>query len=382
MLHLAETFSNIIPPGLLFIIAPLFAYGLWQSSAGNRKFSRWAALAALVFGFSDWLMLFTLPRLNLSYGAVNPSWFLFLTGRLLVLVCMVGALKGWYRLNHLARTHRTAVGAFALWGIINIAGSIVAFDALYIEPFRLQVTRISLAGPAFLTERPLRILHITDTHIERITRRERGVLAQAEAIQPDLIVLTGDYVNMDFLNDPVAIRETHAFYAGLHAPYGIYAVAGSVESPTGMRDLFEGLPVTILDDAAARVPFDDLNLYILGITLRQDGSEVERLHALESQVPPGAYTVLLYHKPDLIEAAAQAGIDLYFAGHTHGGQIQLPFIGPIVTLSVYGRKYAEGLHSMGPTTLYTSHGLGMEGFGLPRARLLCPPEIVVIELGK
>jgi len=380
MLRFADSLPDFVPY-LLFIIIILLAYGSWRSPADTRRLPHLAAIAALIFGLADWLMLAALPRLHLSYGTVNPAWFLALSARVMVLLIMVGVLKAMFRLHPLTRTHQTAVGACILWGLANLTVSAVAFDSLYLEPFSLQVTRLSLPGPAFLPERPLRILHITDSHVERITQRERDVLAQVEAIQPDLIVLTGDYVNLDYLGEPTATRETHIFFSGLHAPYGIYAVSGSVESPAGMHYLFDDLPVTILDDAVARVPFDNINLYILGVTLRHDGGETDRLRTLKSQVPPGAYTVLLYHKPDLIETAAQEGIDLYFAGHTHGGQIQLPFIGPVVTLSVYGRKYAEGLHTLGSTTLYTSHGLGMEGFGLPRARLLCPPEIVVVELG-
>jgi predicted MPP superfamily phosphohydrolase len=379
MLRFADFLPNFVP-SLLLIVFILLAYTLWQSPSGTRRLPRHAALAALSFGVADWLMLACLPRLHLSYGAVNPAWFLMLILRLMVLLTMTVGLISLFHLHPTARTHRTALVAFILWGFVNLTVSVVAFDALYIEPFHLQVTRLSLHGPTFLPGRPLRILHITDTHIERITQRERDVLSQVKTIQPDLIVLTGDYINLDYLGDPVAIRETHEFFSGLHAPYGIYAVSGSVESPAEMRSIFYDLPVTVLDDATARVPLDNLDLYILGVTVRQDGGEEGQLHALKSQIPPEAYTVLLFHTPDLIETAAQEGIDLYFAGHTHGGQIQLPFLGPIVNLSVYGKKYAEGLHSLGPTTLYVSHGLGMEGFGLPRARLLCPPEIVVVDI--
>jgi predicted MPP superfamily phosphohydrolase len=379
MLRFADFLPNFLP-SLLLIVFILLAYSLWRSPSGTQRLPRLAALIALSFGLIDWLMLVCLPRLHLSYGAVNPAWFLMLILRMIVLLTITVGLICLFLLHPATRTHRTVLGAFILWGFVNLTVSAVAFDAMYIEPFHLQVTHLSLPGPTFLPGRPLRILHITDTHIERITQRERDVFSQAKAIQPDLIVLTGDYLNLDYLDDPVAIRETHEFISGLNAPYGIYAVSGSVESPSEMQSLFDGLPVTVLDDATVRVPLDDSELYILGVTSRQDGSEAGRLHALKSLIPPEAYTVLLFHTPDLIETAAQEGIDLYFAGHTHGGQIQLPFLGPIINLSVYGRQYAEGLHTLGPTTLYVSHGLGMEGFGLPRARFLCPPEIVVIDI--
>ena len=98
-------------------------------------------------------------------------------------------------------------------------------------------------------------------------------------------------------------------------------------------------------------------------------------------IPPDAYTLLLYHTPDLIEAAAAEGVDLYLAGHTHGGQVRLPFYGAIVTFSYYGKAYEMGRYTVDQTTLYVTRGVGMEGLGLPRLRFLCPPEIVLINLG-
>ena len=73
-------------------------------------------------------------------------------------------------------------------------------------------------------------------------------------------------------------------------------------------------------------------------------------------------------------------MDLYLAGHTHGGQIRLPLYGPMATGSRYGRRYAAGLFQEKDTTLYVSRGLGFEGGGMPRARFLCRPEAVNIEL--
>ena len=97
-------------------------------------------------------------------------------------------------------------------------------------------------------------------------------------------------------------------------------------------------------------------------------------------VPPNAPTVLLYHTPDLIEVAAAEGVDLYLAGHTHGGQIRLPWYGALVTASRYGKRFEAGYYQVGPTQLYVSRGLGFEGLGAPRARFLCPPEIVELEV--
>jgi predicted MPP superfamily phosphohydrolase len=111
-----------------------------------------------------------------------------------------------------------------------------------------------------------------------------------------------------------------------------------------------------------------------------DKVDTERLDAAMERVPPDAFTLLLYHSPDLIHEAAARRVDLYLGGHTHGGQLRLPLLGPIVTGSKYGRRYAAGLFEADGTRMYISQGIGFEGGGMPRARFLCRPEIVSIEL--
>ena len=79
-------------------------------------------------------------------------------------------------------------------------------------------------------------------------------------------------------------------------------------------------------------------------------------------------------------AVAHLGVDGYLAGHTHGGQWRVPGFGALVTSSRFGKRYEAGLYRERRTRLYVSRGLGMEGFGTPRARLFCPPEVVVLDL--
>jgi len=107
--------------------------------------------------------------------------------------------------------------------------------------------------------------------------------------------------------------------------------------------------------------------------------DAERLIQAMENALQDTFTLLLYHSPDLIEGAAAHEIDLYLAGHTHGGQIRLPLFGALFTASTYGKRYEMGRYQMGDTTLYVSRGLGMEGMGAPRARFLCPPEVVLVE---
>ena len=89
---------------------------------------------------------------------------------------------------------------------------------------------------------------------------------------------------------------------------------------------------------------------------------------------------MLHHSPDIAPHISDDSIDLQLAGHTHGGQVCLPFFGPLFTGSLYGLKFKSGKYVMNNLVLYITRGLGMEGLSAPRVRFLCPPEIVVWEI--
>ena len=97
------------------------------------------------------------------------------------------------------------------------------------------------------------------------------------------------------------------------------------------------------------------------------------------RVPADAFTILLYHYPDEVERARKRRVDLYCAGHTHGGQVALPLYGALLTLSRSGKKYEAGLYRVGETWLYVNRGIGMEGSS-PRVRFCARPEVTVILL--
>ena len=108
-------------------------------------------------------------------------------------------------------------------------------------------------------------------------------------------------------------------------------------------------------------------------------NEPALLPALE-KVPRGRFTVLVHHYPETVDMMAGWGADLVLAGDTHGGQVRLPFVGPLVRISRYGRYRDIGLHRVGKTWLYINRGIGMEGGRAPRVRFRCRPEITLIEI--
>jgi predicted MPP superfamily phosphohydrolase len=204
--------------------------------------------------------------------------------------------------------------------------------------------------------------------------------------------LTGDYLNLSHLHDPVSAAHWRQFVSQLEAPYGIYAVRGTVEpSLASMRWLVEGTGVTWLEQEAVTIDVRGQQVTLAGVACSHDlERDRARLDQALADRAARAFTLLLYHSPDLVQEAADRGIDLYLSGHTHGGQLRLPFLGPIVTGSVYGREYVASLFEVPSdsstagqdqdTWMYNSRGLGLEGSGMPRARFLCRPEIVSIDL--
>jgi hypothetical protein len=336
------------------------------------------------FGVLDWLLLAGLPRLGLSFGGLTRGLIGILMIRLAVLAIFWVSFAAAGSLLQLRGSglqpptlHLGWVSFLLIY--LFIFGS--ELYGLYIEPFDLRTTQIRLEGPTHPDGKPLRILQISDIHVERITRRERDLIQRAQELQPDLIFLTGDYTNLDYLDDPLALADARRVLSEFRAPYGVFAVTGSVETAPGVKALFGGLPIHLLEDQIYPISIGEKSIAIIGVSNLNRRRDEQALTELLKSVPASAYRILLYHTPDLIETADKGGIDLYLAGHTHGGQVRLPFYGAVVTMSAYGKQYESGLYRLNPTTLYVSRGVGMEGMGLPRVRFLCPPEIVLVELG-
>lgn len=384
LFHLAYLINHHLSENLAFVVLGMSAVSAfaWQRRAGSKK--AWAiALTILAFGAGDLLMLAALPRLGLSYGPTLISFTWISVGRactwLALLILVMTA-----RFQAARRPSQPAPASIplpALW-VVNLAISALALYGMYVEPFDLRVTTLRITSPKIQADRPIRIVQLSDIHVERITRRERAMLAQVQALQPDLIVMTGDYLNIDYVNDPHTRQDGRAVLAQLSAPSGIYAVTGTrgVDTPAAMQELFAGLPIRLLKNERATVDIAGASLDLVGVEVNGWDPDRAALAAALKQVPAGRYSILLYHTPDLAEAAAAGWVDLYLAGHTHGGQIRLPWWGALVTMSAYGKRFEAGLYALDETRLYVSRGIGMEGLRLPRARFLAPPEIVLIEL--
>jgi len=372
LLMLSVRLSHV--PGVVLAIyievLAMIVLGVWSIQLESLAVGFVVAAAFLIFALIDWTALAQLPRRNRSYGPVAPT-LIALTLVRAVLTIFAGLLP----LGPLWIGTLVEIGNFALTGYV--------LDSLWGEPFRLSLTRLTLKSPKLRGAPPLRIMHLSDLHIERLTRRERKVLKWLDELHPDLIVYTGDLLNYSYLDDDQARADCREFLSQLHAPLGVYAITGTplIDRPDVARAIYPAVPnVRLLTNEAIEVEGYP-QVQIIGLTCTHDPTlDAPKLAHARSAVPHDKFAVLLYHAPDLMPEAVQAGIDLYLCGHTHGGQIRLPLYGAVVTSSLYGKRYEMGQYTEQTTTLYVSRGLGLEGKGAPRMRFFCPPEVELIEL--
>lgn len=352
-----------------------FALAGCALAAASWRAGGWAPrVFALLASAALWdgLVLSFQPRLGAAFGPVGPQFLLLQAPR-----WMVAFLAG-----ILARLWAPAPVFGLLAGIEALAAGLLAWGA-WVETLQVEVTRLTLPVPAFPPDAPpLRLLHISDLHVERMGRREQQVLELARQLQPDMILLSGDYVNLSNVDDPQTHADVRRVLAGLAAPLGVYAVLGSPPVDRRSAGLFAGLDVHLLRDEVCLVDAGGgRRMALVGMDCSHDmARDGERLRRLTSSLPAGAYRLLLYHSPDLMPAAVELGIDLYLCGHTHGGQIRLPLYGALITSSRLGKRFEMGHYQMGRTHLYVSRGVGLEGLGAPRLRFLCRPEVTLITL--
>lgn len=364
----------LVAAGLLLVSGLVF--WLWRAALGPAGTgpALAAGLGLLAAGLLDWAVLAWLPRSRRSFGPVVPQLLVLLGPRLAGAVGAALAARWW-----------GPVPGLWLFGAVQLLGTLSYVWGLAIEPLRLSLTRLEVDVDEWPASAPaLRLLHISDIHLERLGRREERLLALAEAARPDLIVLTGDYLNLSNNRDPVAIDQVRSLLTRLHAPLGVFAVLGS--PPADVRDVapfhFENSHIQLLRRDVVELDLGEgRSLAFLGLDCTHDlDYDGEVLRRLVKLAPPQTPRVMLYHSPELMPVAQHLGLRLYLCGHTHGGQLRLPLYGAVVTSSSTGKRYEMGRYDENGTTQYVSRGIGLEGLSVPRMRLLCPPEMTLVTL--
>jgi uncharacterized protein len=258
----------------------------------------------------------------------------------------------------------------ALTCMAGLATGLLCFAyGVLVEADWLEVTRTVVETAKLPRGKRLRIVHLSDLHVDRRSRTLAKLPEVVRAEHPDLVVFTGDAINTE--EGAAIFRET---LGQLEAASGRFSVKGNHDVwYWNHLDLFGGNVATELkDDAPVLVADGDVAL--CGAPYGATGNLDACLRAAAPR-----FAVVAYHTPDLVEGFEPLGPDLYLAGHTHGGQVRAPFYGALVTMSKFDKKYEMGRYQVGPTILYVNRGIGFES-SAPRVRFACRPEVAVIDI--
>lgn len=359
---------------LLLATMAAAAAGVWWLLGASPELVLGAAALQFLFFTGDALLLRSLPRRRISFGPWKAQAVVLAVPRATATAALAlsGVWPGW----------PWAVGAMLA---VQALGVVLLYWGAVVEPGRLSLTELDVEVEGLPAgSPPIRLLHITDLHVERLAEREEAVLALAKETRPDAILITGDYVNLSYNGNAETHADVRDLLRRLEAPYGVYATLGS--PPVDLREyvpgLFEDVPVRLLRDEGVTLDFGDgRRLALLGVDcthhLDEDGATLARL---AREGPDDVPRILLYHSPELMRQAAEHGLDVYLCGHTHGGQVRLPGYGAVITSSQLGKAYVMGHYRRGRTHLYVSRGIGFEGLSAPRVRFLAPPEVTLVTL--
>jgi hypothetical protein len=198
--------------------------------------------------------------------------------------------------------------------------------------------------------------------------------------------LTGDYINGIFFRKGKRVDDRidrfNAYIDGINAGYGIYATFGNID--WGYEEkIFRKTKIVPLRNRKASIKIRGTEVNILGIDHYSSGLAYK---LVERHLNPAGLNILLYHSPDISENVAEAGsVDLFLTGHTHGGQINIPFLREFALrqVSKLGHKYRAGEFKLNGMTMYVNRGLGVEGESFPsNIRMFCKPEIAFWYIGK
>lgn len=220
-----------------------------------------------------------------------------------------------------------------------------------------------------------RIAFITDTHVASFMRRGlyREVVSQATRIDPDLILLGGDFVTWE-RHIPLM---SEVLGPGLTARDGVYAVLGNHDywaNADGVIAALTARGVKFIINRSIAIHRGGEQLSLVGIDELYRGKP--DLDAAFSNVDPRKATLGLSHHPDIVDILDGRRLDLLVCGHTHGGQIRFPLFGSVVVPSQHEGRYASGFHRVERVLMYVSRGIG----SIPPLRILCRPEVATFVL--
>jgi len=396
----------IISSALVLFVFDVIVLLAWQRFIRRRGWSRWFAripwAIALVFLVVSPYVSYQRTSVNrLEEGmfllfAASTLWYLPKIPIALGVIVMtfarivrriVSSIRRWFArqqssLPSLPDANRRHALETIAWGSAIIPFGIVGkgfFDTdelmIYEEEITLRALPQAFDG--------LRIVQISDIHAGswRSPQPFRRARALIDQLKPDVLVITGDFVNFD----PKELELIRADLMRLRADMGVFASLGNHDhycSPANhslLRSMISNSGITLLVNSNIPLTTHGETLYLVGTDNTGLGQNFGDLPAALVGVEPGAPTILLAHDPTFWDKQVRnkAPIDLMLSGHTHGGQVGIHFLGMELSVAQVVYKQWAGLYRDGDQYLYVNRGLGTVG---PPIRIGIPPEITVLTL--
>jgi uncharacterized protein len=267
----------------------------------------------------------------------------------------------------------------ALAGILLLVCGVVGW-AFFIEPNRLVVRQETLeidrwpSGLSGLTIAVISDLHVGSAYIDE--RKLHTIVERTNQLQPDLIVILGDYITGNGRTSHRVEPEVFApLLKDLHAPLGVYSVLGNHDwwyNGVKVRRALEANGIKVLENEVAQIDVRGTRLWLVG--LADLWTRPQLIDATIAPVPQDAPLIALTHNPDIFPQVPSR-VNLLLAGHTHGGQVRLPLIGSVVESSRYGERYEAGHVVENGHDLFVTTGIGTS---IVPVRFGVPPEIVLL----
>jgi predicted MPP superfamily phosphohydrolase len=379
--HSWHWIQNVSRPGLRRTLQ-----GLW-----------WTAFVLLLLAFLDPFLGHVFPRRGPGSWVIAISRLWLVASVFALLAYGVVSLFGWTStaVTKLVAQNPEVIDegrrgffryAAYLAGALPLLGASYGFAA---GRFRYQVQKIDVPIPNLPEGLDgLKIVQLSDIHIGDFMPRDevQRAVAMANELEADLAVVTGDFISNEF--DPLedCIREL----SRLRAPLGTWGCNGNHEiyarAEASAQQLFQQYGMKLLRQENVEIAKDGAKFNLIGVDYQRDhmtrGPRGPMLQGIESLIRRDIPNVLLSHNPNSFRRAAELGIELSLAGHTHGGQVKFEIVDHSITPARLITDFVAGLYHLPQpsgtrSSLYVNRGLGT--FGMP-VRLGVPPEITLLTL--
>lgn len=318
------------------------------------------------------LVFFLQPFSPLSFAGIHVLYGVFTWSIPAVgLTLIVTAL---FKRSGIQPRHAIALGA------VLLLPGFLGFYATNIEPKMLEVDDFTIQKDTPTSER-LKIVVVSDIQSPSVGAFERKVARTVTQQQADIILFPGDLYSGEDEPFPQHFDEFTDLVSNLDAEFGTYFVPGDHDGDDTLPAIVEASGKTFLQEHLQVVQVRNARIGILGIDTDYSSKSANALLAELAENDELDFKIVVSHKPDVI-FNTPSGIDLVVAGHTHGGQVQIPFLGPVITLSDIPRRQAAGglFDYSGGRKLFVTRGIGVEHGEAPLVRFNDKPQIAVLDV--